>query len=160
MFDISKCLLWALKYRLKKRKEKNVKAIIYFYDLLSLKIMTIFRICILVDSGTDVQVTNETNNIFLLKEWEEFYQHVDKMDINENFKFWNAGKLEFWLILYATNCISTFFDHLYWDLFWWLLKEYEKQYIKQCFSSRNVAQNTTEVHIQWETFLFRLLDYF
>lgn len=49
--------------------------------------MTIFQICILVDSGTDVQVTNETNNIFLLKEWEEFYQHVDKMDINENFKF-------------------------------------------------------------------------
>lgn len=73
MFDISKCLLWALKHRLKKRKEKNVKAIIYFYALLSLKIMTIFRICVLVDSGTDVQVTNETNNIFLLKEWEEFY---------------------------------------------------------------------------------------
>ena len=49
--------------------------------------MTIFQICVLVDSGTDVQVTNESNNISLLKEWEEFYQHVDKMDINENFKF-------------------------------------------------------------------------
>lgn len=77
----------SLKIQIEEEKGKNVKAIIYFYDLLSLKIMTIFRICILVDSGTDVQVTNETNNIFLLKEWEEFYQHVDKMDINENFKF-------------------------------------------------------------------------
>ena len=57
MFDISKCLLWALKQILNKRKEKkNVKAIIYFYALLSLRIMTVFWICVLVDSGTDVQV--------------------------------------------------------------------------------------------------------
>ena len=78
----------SLKKQIEEEKgKKKVKAIIYFYDLLSLKIMTIFQICVLVDSGTDVQVTNESNNISLLKEWEEFYQHVDKMDINENFKF-------------------------------------------------------------------------
>lgn len=59
----------SLKTQIEEEKgKKYVKAIIYFYALLSLRIMTVFRICVLVDSGTDVQVTNETNNIFLLKE--------------------------------------------------------------------------------------------
>ena len=47
----------SLKTQIEEEKgKKNVKVIIYFYALLSLRIMTVFWICVLVDSGTDVQV--------------------------------------------------------------------------------------------------------
>lgn len=50
-------------------------------------------------SGTNIQVTNNTNNIFLFKKaWEEFCLstrrgNVDTVDINENCKSQKLGNL-------------------------------------------------------------------
>lgn len=57
-------------------------------------------------SGTNVQVTNETNNIFLFNKnlGRLIYQHIDKMDINENWQFLKCWKTGILTELCATNC--------------------------------------------------------
>lgn len=57
-------------------------------------------------SGTNVQVTNEINNIsYLTKSGGNFiYQHADKMDMNENWQFLKCWKTGILTELCATNC--------------------------------------------------------
>lgn len=74
------------------------------------------------------------------------YQHVDKMDISENWQFFKCWKTGI-LTEFLCNCVSTFFDHLCRYVLQYFLMEYKEQYCTM-FVLKKLSAKYSKFHIQ------------